>query len=683
MGFARHPAASARVLLARSPALLPAGVALLVILRLAVDDGGYSPIPVAWQAATLFLLALFGLCLVTLPAAGRPSRALGAALGLLGAYAVWSYASILWADQKADAWDGANRSALYAIVFGLFALWPLGRRGAALLVAGLGAAVGAIAVVALAKISAAPNPDDLFVSARLAWPVNYPNGTVALWFIGFWPCVTFAARREVHPLARGGFLSIAGVLAATALLAQSRGWLFALPIVTVAFLLVSPGRVRVAWTLIAVGAATLAVGGTVVGVHDAIGDGRPGVAEIDAAVAAIGRVALVLAVAGSVVGYLERRVSVSSATGRRVGVVLVAATLALAGAGCAAFVQREGSPAAWLDDRWEEFKGGTQPSREAGARFTQTLGSNRYDFWKVGWGGFERRPLTGIGADNFRTDYARERDSDEEPYYPHSVVIRTLGQTGAIGAALLLGAIACALAAVRDAIRGRPGLPAAVAAAAVTGFVYFMVHGAVDWFWELPALGGISFALLGIAAGLQPRRAIHPHQPRARNPLAHGAAPLAATVLGLGLLVAAIAPPFLASLSNQRAVDLFNEDPQRAGDALDLLDRAARWNTHSTIPGLLSGQVVVAIGRPGLAAPYYRDVIARDPREVYAHLALASLEANAGRRAEAERLARRAVELSPRDQLARNLLAKLRAGRRISIADVNEDFYDRWKSRGR
>ena len=36
----------------------------------------------------------------------------------------------------------------------------------------------------------------------------------------------------------------------------------------------------------------------------------------------------------------------------------------------------------------------------------------------------------GAGADNFAQDYARERRGREEPLYPHSIVLRTLGQTG-------------------------------------------------------------------------------------------------------------------------------------------------------------------------------------------------------------------------------------------------------------
>jgi tetratricopeptide (TPR) repeat protein len=678
---ARDLRAPVRALLAQGPVLLPAAAATGVLIFLAVKDAGQETIPVTWQACNLFLLAVLALCLVAAPAAGRPPRATLLAAGLLGGYAAWSYLSIAWADQQADAWDGANRTAMYAIVFALFAFWPLGRRGATLMVGAVAAAIGLLAVIALLKADAAANPGTIFLNGRLGWPVDYPNGTVALWFIGFWPCVALASRREVHPLLRGLFLALAGVLAGTALLAQSRGWLFAVPIVTVVFVAVSPGRVRVAWSLIAVWVATLAIGRTVVDVHEAVGQGRAPNAEIDSAVTGILVAALVLGALGAGLGYLEPRAHLSAATGRRAGRVMLAAACVVLIVGFAAFVVREGSPVSWVDARWQEFKGGPQPDA-GGARFTQTLGSNRYDFWRVAWHEFERRPLTGIGADNFRHEYLRARTTgEEEPYYPHSMVMRTFSQTGLVGALLLFGAIACALAAARAAIRGRPGLTAAVAAAAATSFAYFLVHGAVDWFWELPAIGGLAFAMLGVAAGLAPRRAIHPADQRAREPLARGTAPLAATAVGVGLLLAAFGPPFLAMLSTKRARDAVRDDRGRAGEALDLLDRAAGLNPASTLPRLWEAEVVIAVGHPQLAAPYYRDAIQRDPADEYSHLALAALESSAGRQPEAERLLRRAVELSPRDPLARKLLGRVRSGRRIGILDVRKDFTQRRKNR--
>ena len=682
MAAARDPGASARALFAHAPVLLPALAASAVLLFVTVRGDEVFGVAVTWQACNMLLVALLGLCLVAVPAAGRPARATVVAAALFGAYALWSYASIAWADQKADAWDGANRTALYAIVFATFALWPLGRRGATLIVGAIGAFVGGLAVVALAKAAAADDLGDVFFNGRLGWPLQYPNGTVAVWFTGFWPCAALAARREVHPFLRGLFLAFAGVLAATAMLGQSRGWLFAVPIVAVVAIGVTPGRVRLAWTLIAVGLATLAVGPSVVDVHDAFGQGRPGLSEIDSAVRNIAIASFVLFAAGVAVGYLERRVRVPAAAGRRAGVAMAVAALAVLVAGFGVFVAREGNPVTWVDERWEEFKDGPQPTDAEGARFTQALGSNRYDFWKVAWDGFERRPIVGIGADNFRHDYQRDGTSDEEPYYPHSVVIRTLEQTGLIGAVLLFGAIAAAAWGAGQAIRERRGVAAAAAAAGLTSFAYFLVHGAVDWFWELPAIGGLAFALLGVAAGLRPRPAIHPRARRAREPFARGWAPLGATVVGVGLLLAAIAPPLLATLDTKRARDAVNDDPARAGEALDMLDRAAGLNPHSPIPRLYSAAIVIAFGQPERAAPYYRDAIERDPSDQYSHLALGALESTAGRRARATRLLRRAAELSPRDPLARELLEEVEAGRRIGLEDVRREFQNRREARG-
>jgi hypothetical protein len=128
---ARDPRASARGLLGRGPILLPAAAAAGVLVFLARKDAGYEPIPLTWQRCALFIGALLLVSLLVVPAAGRPPRLVLVAAGLLTGYAAWSYLSIAWAQQTADAWDGANRTLLYAVVFALFSFWPLGRRGAA------------------------------------------------------------------------------------------------------------------------------------------------------------------------------------------------------------------------------------------------------------------------------------------------------------------------------------------------------------------------------------------------------------------------------------------------------------------------------------------------------------------------------------------------------------------------
>src|SRR3954447_7329670 len=98
--------------------LVPAVVALV---PLAAAGGGFEP--KSWYPAALFAAGLLLVGLLTLRAAAPPLVTTAAVA--LAAYAGWSYLSIAWATQKADAWDGANRTLLYAITFALFALWRL------------------------------------------------------------------------------------------------------------------------------------------------------------------------------------------------------------------------------------------------------------------------------------------------------------------------------------------------------------------------------------------------------------------------------------------------------------------------------------------------------------------------------------------------------------------------------
>ena len=163
----------------------------------------------------------------------------------------------------------------------------------------------------------------------------------------------------------------------------------------------------------------------------------------------------------------------------------------------------------------------------SGSRLTSGLGSNRYDFYRVALNEFVAHPLVGIGADNFQQQYLVHGRSDETPHYPHSVELRTLAQTGLVGALLaLVGLGAALLAGVRAALasiaRRADPLGGAVAAAALGGFAYWLVHGSVDWFWEFAGLGAPAFALLGLACALGRSRRPPPSE---RVPAASATAP--------------------------------------------------------------------------------------------------------------------------------------------------------------
>jgi hypothetical protein len=85
---------------AGSPAGVPACLGMGILVAWAVADGGYA-VP-TWVPGGLALLGLLAVGLAVAPQ--RPAelpRTLVVALGALGAFTLWSYASMLWADDPA------------------------------------------------------------------------------------------------------------------------------------------------------------------------------------------------------------------------------------------------------------------------------------------------------------------------------------------------------------------------------------------------------------------------------------------------------------------------------------------------------------------------------------------------------------------------------------------------------
>jgi tetratricopeptide (TPR) repeat protein len=247
-----------------------------------------------------------------------------------------------------------------------------------------------------------------------------------------------------------------------------------------------------------------------------------------------------------------------------------------------------------------------------------------------------------------------------------------------VGALLLGTALVAALVAAGRAMRRRAGWGAAAAASGVGAFVYWFVHGSVDWLWEFPALGGAAFALLGIAAGLAPRRTERPGS--FRRPLA--AAPVAAVAVAAAGLVLALSfgAPWLADSYSSQAARTWAAGPARA---FDKLDTASGLNPLSPRPKLLAGAIALRLDRPLLAERYYREAIDRDPNGGSAYLELGAIVYASGRRADGTRLLARAAALQPRDEVTAGLLRRARRGGRIDIEAMNDALRRRTAKLGR
>jgi tetratricopeptide (TPR) repeat protein len=648
-----------------APVTVPCLAIVVLLVWFAADRGGF---PVStWAPGGIVALALLAVALWTVPNDWRAvPRPVLLATALLALYVVWSFASIAWAGDPGAAWEGSNRTLMYLVIFCLFGLWPQRTQTAAVILGSWVLAIGGIALVQALRVPLVDDPRTLFSAGRFLPTAGYANATAAVFLMAFWPAVALAASRRVPPLLRALFAATAVLTFDVALLAVSRGGELALPICAVVFLALVPGRLRHLVTLVPIAIACGAAVPSLIHLTDVLGAYQPppGLGAADAA----GRATLIGALAaGLVVGLaalLEVRRPPAEATAARLrrighagfgaaGVVAVLAALVVVG-----------NPITRVDDAWSSFKGGYS-TETTGTRLGSGLGSNRYDFYRVALDVFGDHPVAGIGADNFFQQYLRDGRSDETPSFPHSIELRTLTQTGVIGALLLFGAFAAALAAVWRALRARPAddLRAAVAGGAGLAFVYWLVHGSADWFFEYPGLSVAAFAMLGLAASLAPRRGTVPV--RSRPP----GAILAPVTAVLVLAAVALFGLWGSDHEVKAAAKTYAKTPNAA---YERLDRARMLDPFSDRADSLAGSIAGRLGDLDRADAGFGRALARVPDDQYATLERGVIASAAGRRAEALRLLTRAAQLAPRDATTREALRIVRSGGTLDLAAVNQ-----------
>src|SRR5581483_10805202 len=103
---------------------------------------------------------------------------------------------------------------------------------------------------------------------RLDFPTGYPNSNACEWLMAFWPALLLARERRLPWALRGLLAGAAVLLAEVALLSQSRGSLYAMPITAVLVFALLPGRTRSFALLAAVAAGTAAAAPAVLRVGD-------------------------------------------------------------------------------------------------------------------------------------------------------------------------------------------------------------------------------------------------------------------------------------------------------------------------------------------------------------------------------------------------------------------------------
>ena len=594
-------------------AVAPMAVVLLLLILWAAHDGGYDED--TWYWGALILLALVAMVVGGL---FGPLRRLGTAtkvaLGAFTLYVAWSYASIAWAAYRGDALSGSNKALLYLLIFTLCALSRWTPRRALWMTTVYTVAVGAVGALILLKMALGQHPASLFTEGRLISPTGYLNANAALFMTAALLGVTLAVRRELPLVLRGVLLAIACEGVQLALLAESRGWLFTLPAVLLVALVVVRDRLRIAVAAIIPVIGALVPLHRLLHVYEVTAVAHPTARAFDHAAKTAAATSLVcclvVLIAGTLVLVAEDRFKPREV--RRSVVLaggLVAAVLALAVASAGAVAATHGHPIRFFNEQWHGFTHPSTTNAAQASHFAST-GSEREDAWRVALDAFAAHPIGGLGQDNFSDYYTVHGRTGIELAWVHSWELRLLAHTGIVGFLAFIGfLVAAAIAALRR--RAPKGsLRGAMAGIALLPLIVWLIHGSVDWFWEMPALSAPALAFLAMAGALTEDGSATAATAPAPPGRARTAVVAACGVIAFLAAVVVLSFSYLSVREVSIGSDLRGSNPTQA---LAHLQTAADLNPYDSEPGRLAGTIALQSGSYEEALARFGQATARQP----------------------------------------------------------------------
>ncbi len=465
-------------------------------LALAGGGFGVSDRHVAGLAVWLIVAAM-----LVLGAAGRAAlaRPFYWASGLIGGLALLSAFSSLWSGSVELSVIEADRVLVYLGFF--VATFFIAQTNEARQRFGEGLAISLIFVAALALASRLL-PDVLSVAEgpgsgeRLSYPLGYWNGEGVVFGIAAGLSVWLSRRSLVPALRWVAVISLPAVLLAL-YLTYSRGGLVALLLASGCLIVLSHDRL---WLL-----ATLAIGA--IGAVPAVlaAQARDSLAKnlADSSIAGQGAEVLAFLAAGCLLAAalfaglqaLERRqggltgqVLAASRNPRLLkGVALAAALLAIAAA------------IAVGGRAWSQFT--SSDLRSPGApqeHFTELSGSGRDEFWRVAKEAWEEDPVLGHGAGTYRLSWNLLRQTHVVNTDAHSLYLQAFAELGLVGGLLILALVGFLLWTGFAAWRAAAGRQRDLYAALLGAMLAFAVCSAIDWFWQIAAMGAIFFLASGV-----------------------------------------------------------------------------------------------------------------------------------------------------------------------------------------
>jgi uncharacterized membrane protein YhaH (DUF805 family) len=457
---------------------------------LAFASGGYFD-----HARLIALVVTWALAAAVLACADAPlprSRAGIAAIAALAAYAAWIALSTTWAPLKGPAGGDMERAILYvgALIAAAAAFRPRGAARAVEPVLAFGAfVVSGYGVVGRLLPGIAHEHATASSAGRLDQPLTYWNASGALAALGLVLCARIAGDNDRRGELRCAAAAAAVPLAAGVYLSFSRGALAALAAGLIVLLVSAPS-----WIQLRAAAICLEAGALAAAACAAFGSvrnlsGPLHTREVQGAIVFV--VLLALMAAAAALALWAQRAEQAGTT--RLGLLplprhaaLSAAVLVVAIVIVPVAIAKGTSTA-------------TPARGETGARFS-SVGSNRYEYWKVALRTAADHPLAGVGTSGFAVEWLKRRPITDAARDAHSLELESLAELGLAGFALLCALLVAVAICARRVHARDPGL----AAGPIAALALWALHSAIDWDWEMPALTLVAVVLAGTLVARAP-----------------------------------------------------------------------------------------------------------------------------------------------------------------------------------
>jgi O-antigen ligase len=510
----------------------------LLIVGLALAGGGYEvgARHIAGLVVWLVVVGLLALGAASRAALGRPFH-WGA--GLLFGLALFSSISSLWSGSIELSVIEADRVLVYlGVLLAAFLIAQTDQRRQRF---AEGIAIS-LALVALLGLGSRLLPHVLSVEEslgsgpRLRYPLGYWNANGVTFALGV-AMLLWMSRRSLSAALRWIAVALLPAVLLAIYFTYSRGGLLALVVGCGCLLALSHDRLRLLATLgIGVLGALPAV--LAVQARHSLADNLDNHAAVDQGVTVLLILLAGTALALLLFAGLRRLEGRAGWTGR--AVELSRNPAVLRGVAASLAVLAIGAAVAVGGRAWDQFSSSDiQFPKNPEQHFSDLRGAGRHDFFRVAIDAFEEEPALGHGAGTYQFSWAQLRSIPVSVHDAHSLYLEAFAELGLVGGLLTIAMVAVLLWTGFSAWRASWGPRRELYAALFAIALAFAVAAAIDWFWEIAALGAVFFLASG---ALVAARCSQLAQARVAGN-GHGAKPR------VGLVVAGLAIAWITALA--------------------------------------------------------------------------------------------------------------------------------------